>query len=89
MNILKTSKTTQVSKLAGSIAKSLRADSSCQVDAVGATPVELAAKAITLARKFLLDENMDIIIKTEFFTAVGENRDSTGIKFILERQELK
>lgn len=62
---------------AGSIAKLLRAQGRVQVQAMGASAVNQAMKALTVARKFMQSEGCDLSIKPHFETVVEDDTELT------------
>ena len=62
---------------AGSIAKLLRSQGRVQVQAMGASAVNQAMKAITVARKFMQSEGCDLSIKSHFETVVEDGAELT------------
>ena len=62
---------------AGSIAKILRAQGAVLVQAMGASAVNQAVKAVTVARKYMQSEGSDLSIRPRFETAVENGAELT------------
>lgn len=62
---------------AGSIAKILRLQGAVQVQAMGATAVNQAMKAITVARKYMQHEQSDLSVRPRFETTTENGAERT------------
>ena len=80
MEILKASKTSEPSKIAGAIAKIVREGKDVEVQAIGASAVNQTIKAVAIARGFLAPVGIDLICIPSFTTLEVEGNDRTAMK---------
>lgn len=84
---LRVARSTRHESLAGAIAKRLRAARCVEVQAMGATAVCLALRALTLCQIHLGRENMHVLVQTEFMRvpscdSSGAPHDHPGLRFL-------
>jgi stage V sporulation protein S len=84
MDIIKVSGTSRTSAVAGAIAGVVRENKKAEVQAIGASAINQAVKAMALARSYLSNDGYDIIIIPEFVDVQIEDKIRTAIKFSVE-----
>ena len=84
MDIIKVSGTSRTSAVAGAIAGVFRENKKVEVQAIGASAINQAVKAIALARGYLSNDGFDIIFFPEFVEVTIEDKIRTAIKFTVE-----
>ena len=84
MDIIKVSGTSRTSAVAGAIAGVVRENKRAEVQAIGASAINQAVKAMALARGYLANDGFDIIIIPEFVDVQIEDKVRTAIKFTVE-----
>jgi stage V sporulation protein S len=84
MDIIKVSGTSRTSAVAGAIAGVVRENKRAEVQAIGASAINQAVKAMALARSYLAGDGYDIIFIPEFVDVQIEEKIRTAIKFTVE-----
>lgn len=84
MDIIKVSGTSRTSAVAGAIAGVVRENKRAEVQAIGASAINQAVKAMALARGYLSNDGYDIIFIPEFVDVQIEDKVRTAIKFTVE-----
>ena len=84
MDIIKVAGTSRTSAVAGAIAGVVRENKRAEVQAIGASAINQAVKAIALARGYLTNDGYDIIVIPEFVDVQIEDKIRTAIKFTVE-----
>ena len=84
MDIIKVSGTSRTSAVAGAIAGVVRENKRAEVQAIGASAINQAVKAMALARTYLLNDGINIICIPEFVDVQIEDKVRTAIKFTVE-----
>jgi stage V sporulation protein S len=84
MDIIKVSGTSRTSAVAGAIAGVVRENKRAEVQAIGASAINQAVKALALARGYLANDGFDIIFIPEFVDVQIEDKVRTAIKFVVE-----
>ncbi len=84
MDIIKVSGTSRTSAVAGAIAGVIRETKRAEVQAIGASAINQAVKAMALARGYLTNDGYDIIVIPEFVDVQIEDKVRTAIKFTVE-----
>ena len=84
MDIIKVSGTSRTSAVAGAIAGVVRENKRAEVQAIGASAVNQAVKAMTLAKGYLVNDGYDIFFVPEFVDVDIEGKIRTAIKFTVE-----
>jgi stage V sporulation protein S len=84
MDIIKVSGTSRTSAVAGAIAGVVREKKKAEVQAIGASAINQAVKAMALARSYLSNDGYNIIIIPEFVDVQIEDKIRTAIKFTVE-----
>ena len=83
MDILKISGKTEVAKLAGAIAGCIRDNGSAELQAVGASSVNVAVKAIAVARGCCAPQGIDLVCVPAFADIVIDGENKTAMRFIV------
>jgi len=84
IDIIKVSATSRTSSVAGAIAGVIREHQHAEVQAIGASAVNQAVKALALAKGYLKDDGYDIICMPEFVDVEIDEKVRTAIRFIVE-----
>jgi stage V sporulation protein S len=84
MDIIKVSGTSRTSAVAGAIAGVVRENKHAEVQAIGASAINQAVKAMALARGYLAGDGYDIVVIPEFVDVQIEDKVRTAIKFTVE-----
>ncbi len=84
MDIIKVSGTSRTSAVAGAIAGVVRENKRAEVQAIGASAINQAVKAMALARGYLTNDGFDIVFIPEFVDVQIEDKVRTAIKFTVE-----
>ena len=84
MDVIKVSGTSRTSAVAGAIAGVVRENKRAEVQAIGASAVNQAVKAMTLAKGYLVNDGLDIFFVPEFVDVDIEGKIRTAIKFTVE-----
>jgi stage V sporulation protein S len=84
MDIIKVSGTSRTSAVAGAIAGVVRENKRAEVQAIGASAINQAVKAMALAKGYLANDGLDIIFIPEFVDVQIEDKVRTAIKFTVE-----
>jgi len=87
MTAIKVSSQSKTTHVAGCIAKTLRAQPSMTVHAIGAEAVNQAVKAVAIARGYLVEDGYDIVMRPRFDMA-DDLKDRTVVMLSLERVKL-
>ena len=84
MEVLKVSSKSAPNSVAGAIAGVIREKKCVELQAVGASAVNQAVKAIAIASGYLAPTGVDLICKPAFVNVTIEEEDRTAIKIIVE-----
>jgi stage V sporulation protein S len=84
MDIIKVRGTSRTSAVAGAIAGVIREHQHATVQAIGASAVNQSVKAMALARRYLEQDEIDIIFFPEFVDVEIEGKTRTAIRFLVE-----
>jgi stage V sporulation protein S len=84
VDVIKVSGTSRTSAVAGAIAGVVRENKRAEVQAIGASAVNQAVKAMTLAKGYLVNDGLDIFFVPEFVDVDIEGKIRTAIKFTVE-----
>lgn len=84
MDIIKVSGTSRTSAVAGAIAGVVRENKRAEVQAIGASAINQAVKAMALARGYLANDGYDIVFIPEFVDVQIDEKVRTAIKFTVE-----
>jgi stage V sporulation protein S len=84
MDIIKVKGTSRTSAVAGAIAGVVREHHRAEVQAIGASAVNQAVKALALAKSYLVQDGIDVVFIPEFVDVEIEEKIRTAIKFNVE-----
>ena len=84
MDVIKVSGTSRTSAVAGAIAGVIREKQHAEVQAIGASAVNQAVKAMALAKGYLINDGYNIICIPEFVDVDIEGKIRTAIRFTVE-----
>ena len=87
MDIIKVKGTSRTSAVAGAIAGVVREYNRAEVQAIGASAVNQAVKALALAKSYLVQDGIDVVFIPEFVDVEIEEKIRTAIKFVVEPRE--
>ena len=83
MDVIKVSAHSRSTAVAGAIAGVMRDFNHAEVQAIGASAVNQAVKAIAIARNYLLLDGIDIVCYPEFVEIDIEGKDRTAVKLMI------
>jgi stage V sporulation protein S len=84
MDVIKVSGKSRTSAVAGAIAGVFRENKHVEVQAIGASAINQAVKAMALARSYLAEDGYSIIFTPEFVDVEIDGKVRTAIKFTVE-----
>jgi stage V sporulation protein S len=84
IDIIKVSATSRTSAVAGAIAGVMREHQHADVQAIGASAVNQAVKALALAKGYLVDDGYDIVCVPQFVDVEIDGKIRTAIKFVVD-----
>lgn len=84
MDVIKVSGTSRTSAVAGAIAGVFREQKHAEVQAIGASAVNQAVKALALAKGYLANDGYNIVFIPEFVDVDIEGKIRTAIRFTVE-----
>jgi stage V sporulation protein S len=84
IDIIKVSATSRTSAVAGAIAGVIREHHHADVQAIGASAVNQAVKALALAIGYLTEDGYDIVCVPVFVDVDIEGKIRTAIKFVVD-----
>jgi stage V sporulation protein S len=84
MDIIKVSGKSRTSAVAGAIAGVIRENQHAEVQAIGASAINQAVKAMALAKSYLVEDGYNIVFVPEFVDVEIDEKVRTAIKFIVE-----
>ncbi|MGD9092948.1 MAG: stage V sporulation protein S [Anaerolineales bacterium] len=84
MDIIKVSGRSRTSAVAGAIAGVFRENKYAEVQAIGASAINQAVKAMALARTYLAEDGYEVVFLPEFVDVEIEEKIRTAIKFVVE-----
>ena len=86
MDIIKVSGKSRTSAVAGAIAGVFREQRHAEVQAIGASAINQAVKALALSRNYLAEDGYDVVFLPEFVDVEIDEKVRTAIKFIVEER---
>ena len=86
MDIIKVSSKSRTSAVAGAIAGVFREQKHAEVQAIGASAINQAVKALALAKIFLAEDGYNIVFIPEFVDVEIDEKVRTAIKFVVEER---
>jgi stage V sporulation protein S len=84
MDIIKVSGKSRTSAVAGAIAGVFRENKRVEVQAIGASAINQAVKAMALAKSYLAEDGYTIVFTPEFVDVEIDEKVRTAIKFTIE-----
>lgn len=84
MDVIKVSGTSRTSAVAGAIAGVIREHKHADVQAIGASAINQAVKALVLAHGYLEKDGIHIVCIPEFVDVQIEDKVRTAVKFVVE-----
>lgn len=84
VDIIKVKGTSRTSAVAGAIAGVVREHHRAEVQAIGASAVNQAVKALALAKSYLAQDGIIVVFTPEFVDVEIEDKVRTAIKFVVE-----
>ncbi|HUW12636.1 MAG TPA: stage V sporulation protein S [Anaerolineae bacterium] len=89
MDIIKVAARSRTTAVAGAIAAVIRQSGYAEVQAIGASAVNQAVKAVAIARKYLTDDGIDLVCTPQFTEVIIKGETRTAIKLIVEPRPLQ
>lgn len=84
MEIIKVSGKSRTAAVAGAIAGVIRENQHAEVQAIGASAINQAVKAMALAKNYLVEDGYNIVIVPEFVDVEIDDKIRTAIRFTVE-----
>lgn len=84
MNVIKVAANSRSTSVAGAIAGAVREHGQVDVQAIGASAVNQAIKAIAIARGYLELDGIDIVCIPSFSEVIIEGNERTAVKLTVE-----
>jgi len=84
MDVIKVSAHSRSTAVAGAIAGVMRDSRHAEVQAIGASAVNQAVKAIAIARNYLTPDGIELICFPEFVEIDIDGKERTAVKLIIE-----
>lgn len=81
MDIIKVSGKSRTAAVAGAIAGVIREKQHAEVQAIGASAINQAVKAMALAKNYLVEDGYDIVFVPEFVDVEIDDKVRTAIRF--------
>ena len=88
MDVIRVSGSSRTAAVAGAIAGVVREHQRAEVQAIGASAVNQAVKAIIYATNFLAEDGIDVVFVPEFVDVEIEEKIRTAIKFTVAPRQL-
>jgi len=86
MDIIKVSGKSRTSAVAGAIAGVFREQHHVEVQAIGASAINQAVKALALSRNYLAEDGFNVVCMPEFVDVEIDEKVRTAIKFTVEER---
>ena len=87
MDVIKVKGTSRTSAVAGAIAGVVREHNRAEVQAIGASAVNQAVKAMALAKSYLHQDGIEVCFSPEFVDVEIDEKIRTAIKFVVEPRD--
>jgi stage V sporulation protein S len=84
VDIIKVSARSRSTAVAGAIAGVVREHHRAEVQAIGAGAVNQAIKAVAIARGYLLDDHIDVIVIPFFTEVMIDEQERTAVRMVVE-----
>ena len=86
MEVIKVSAKSRFTSVAGAITGVMREVGRAEVQAIGASAVNQAVKAVAIARNYLQQDGIDAICIPHFAEVCIDNQERTSIKLLVEKR---
>ena len=87
MELVKVAANSDIPRVAGAIAGTVREHHRAEVQAIGPAAVNHAVKALILATGYLKEDGIAVAFVPEFVELIIEDKERTAIKFVVEPRE--
>jgi stage V sporulation protein S len=84
VDIIKVSARSRSTAVAGAIAGVVREHNRAEVQAIGAGAVNQAIKAVAIARGYLSEDNIDVIVIPFFTEVMIDDQERTAVRMVVE-----
>lgn len=84
LSTIRVSSKSRTPAVAGAVAGMIREHGCAEVQAIGAAAVHQAVKSLAIARDYLLQDEIDLIILSYFTAVVIKGEEKTAIRFRVE-----
>lgn len=84
IDVIKVAARSRTTSVAGAIAAIIRQAKYAEVQAIGASAVNQAVKAVAIARSYLVDDDIDIVCIPQFVEVTIKGEQRTAVKLIVE-----
>lgn len=84
MQSLRVSASSRPKAVAGAIAAVIKESGPLEIQAVGAGAVNQAVKAIAIARGYLGQDGLDLVVQPEFMEIAIDGESRTGVRMVVE-----
>jgi stage V sporulation protein S len=84
VDIIKVSARSRSTAVAGAIAGVVREHNRAEVQAIGAGAVNQAIKAVAIARGYLLDDKIDVVVVPYFTEVIIDDQERTAVRMVVE-----
>jgi stage V sporulation protein S len=84
VDIIKVSARSRSTAVAGAIAGVVREHNRAEVQAIGAGAVNQAVKAVAIARGYLSEDNIDVIVIPFFTEVMIDDQERTAVRMVVE-----
>jgi stage V sporulation protein S len=84
MDVIKVSGRSRTSAVAGAIAGVFREHKHVEVQAIGASAINQAVKAMALAKNYLAEDGLSIMLVPEFVDVEIDEKVRTAIRFVID-----
>jgi stage V sporulation protein S len=81
--LIKVSAQSRSTAVAGAIAGVMREEGYAEIQAIGASAINQAVKAITIARSYLEQDNMDLAVVPSFIEVTIEGSERTAVRMAI------
>ena len=86
MEVIKVSATSRSTSVAGAVAGVIRDQGHAEVQAIGASAVNQAIKAIAIAHGYLVLDNIDIVCVPSFTEVIIDGQERTAVRISVEKR---
>lgn len=83
IDVIKVAARSRTTAVAGAIAGIIRQERRAEVQAIGASAVNQAVKAVAIARQYLVDDQIDIVCIPEFVEVQIKGEQRTALKLVV------